>query len=63
MSVSHFSREVFSEGTRVHGGAIAELITAAYAYQGVEGATWRVEDNGVVFERPMGEQISGRDER
>lgn len=62
MSVSHYNREISSEITRVHGESIQQLIRVATSYLDSPDNTYRIEDGGIVFERPMGESLLGRNE-
>lgn len=59
MTVSHWNREISSEVTRVHDESISELIRVATTYLDSPENTYRVEDGGIVFERPMGESMTG----
>lgn len=60
MSVSHWNREISSEVTTVYNETISELVRVATTYLDSPDNTYRIEDNSIVFERPMGESMSGR---
>ena len=60
MSVSRWTRTVSSEVSHVRGGSIPELIGEAREFLDDADAVWRIEDGAVVFERPMGETMTGR---
>jgi len=40
--------------------SIAELVDAASAYLDSDENAYRIEDDAIVFERPMGEHLVGR---
>lgn len=61
MAVHHYDKTVRSEETYVSNVSIGDLIEAARLYLGDSDATWRVEDDAVVFERPVGTTLTGRE--
>lgn len=58
--MNHYRREVASEVTYVRNVSIAELVDAASAYLDSDENAYRIEDDAIVFERPMGEHLVGR---
>jgi hypothetical protein len=62
MSVSRYHRRVDSEVTYIRDESIQTLANLAMSFVHVDGATWRIEDDAVVFESPMGETLIGNGE-
>ena len=63
MSTSHWTRTTREEITYVRGSDISELIAAAREYEDDPDAIWAIENGAVVFTRPMGEELIGREEQ
>lgn len=63
MSTSHWDKTTHEEVTHVRGTDISELIAAAQEYENDPDATWAIEGGAVVFTRPMGEELIGRERK